>query len=89
MAEELTIHWVQSGEHDPPVGKRLLLIVTAAGEPPDAQLIGLSEVVVGYWTGDHFRKRGAPEPGEAIEVRATHWATLDSLPKGIRLKGGA
>jgi hypothetical protein len=48
------IRWVKASAQ-PPVKERLLLIVDASGRPPDANLIGKSEVVVGYWTGDMYR----------------------------------
>ena len=86
MAEQLTINWIRSGEQTPPVKERLLLVFSAAGDPPNGTLIGKSEIVIGYWTGNKFRSMTRPEPGNIIEVKATHWATLDRLPQGIRLQ---
>ncbi|MGY4624563.1 hypothetical protein [Bradyrhizobium sp. USDA 4486] len=61
--------------------ERLLLIISAAGQPPDARLLGKSEVTVGFWTGDSFRHL---EDGERPIV--THWARLaDCLPPGVEL----
>jgi hypothetical protein len=84
MTEQLPIDWVMPGEEPPPTNRRLLLIFSAAGEPPDAQLMGMSEVVIGFWTGDHFRVM-TPEYPHSFTVKPTHWATL-RLPREVRLQ---
>jgi len=50
-----TIEWNTYPLQIPPAKERLLLIVSAAGDPPSLKLIAKSEVVIGYWTGDSFR----------------------------------
>jgi hypothetical protein len=50
-----TIDWNPYPLRIPPARERLLLIVSAAGQPPSLKLIGKSEVAIGYWTGDAFR----------------------------------
>jgi hypothetical protein len=49
--------WVDPKLKALPTKVRLLLLVSAAGNPPDAQLMDKSEVVVGYWTGGQFRQK--------------------------------
>jgi hypothetical protein len=51
------IDWVDPKLKAPPTKVRPLLLVSAAGSPPDAQLMDKSEVVVGYWTGGQFRQK--------------------------------
>jgi hypothetical protein len=78
-----TIKWVVAGKQPPPVKQRLLLIMTAAGSPPDAQLIDRSDVEVGYWTGNRFRLMQQ----DTLAPIVTHWAALAScLPKRVNLK---
>ena len=50
-----TMEWNAYPLQIPPAKERLLLIVSAAGQPPSLKLIGKSEVAIGYWTGDAFR----------------------------------
>src|ERR1700752_4288542 len=50
-----TIEWNAYPLRIPPARERLLLIVSAAGQPPSLKLIGKSEVAIGFWTGDAFR----------------------------------
>jgi len=60
-----------------------LLIISAAGLPPDAQLLGQSDVEVGYWTGNMFRLMRSDDMVSGV----THWAALGKgLPKKIQLK---
>jgi hypothetical protein len=75
-----TIKWM-TADHDPPAKERLLLIVSAAGLPPDAKLMGKSEIELGYWTGDAFRlMSGGSQP------IVTHWARVTPyLPDDIDL----
>jgi hypothetical protein len=78
-----TITWFALGKLKPPAKERLLLIVSAAGSPPDANLMGQSEVEVGYWTGDDFRLMHDGMPAPLV----SHWASLTPcLPKKIKLK---
>jgi hypothetical protein len=78
-----TIERVAAGEQIPPLQERLLLIVSAAGRPPDAQLIGQSDVEVGYWTGEGFRSMVTDLPSPTV----SHWAALSAcLPTKIKLR---
>jgi hypothetical protein len=47
-----TVKWVAAGKQNPPVKEPLLLIVSAAGSPPDAQLMDQSEVDASYWSDE-------------------------------------
>jgi hypothetical protein len=85
-----TIEWNVYPLHTPPAKERLLLIVSAAGQPPSLKLIGKSEVAIGYWTGDAFRvTSGFLRPrlmSTDWQPAVTHWARLSScLPQGIDL----
>ena len=76
----MAIKWM-STDHRPPAKERLLLIVSAAGQPKDARLIGKNEGKIGFWTGDSFRLM---DHGEQPLV--TRWARLgDFLPTGVNL----
>jgi hypothetical protein len=76
----MAIKWMTTN-HGPPQKERLLLIVSAAGQLPDGQLIGKSEVKVGFWTGDAFRIIN-----QAEQPIVTRWAKLaDFLPAGVEL----
>ena len=55
MVEEPIVEWVAVGDATPPMGERLLLIFSAAGDPADGQGAGHSEICFGYWTGERFR----------------------------------
>jgi len=79
------IEWLRS-DQQPPVKERLLLIVDAAGSPPDAQLMDKSEVVVGYWTGSSFRPMVKhPNSGWSLNVR--YWTEISQiLPQEISLQ---
>ena len=75
-----TIKWM-AADPNPPVKERLLLIVSAAGQPLDVQLMGKSEIKIGYWTGDTFRLMS-----ERSQPIVTHWARLAPMvPVGINL----
>jgi hypothetical protein len=76
-----TIDWRAYPLRIPPAKERLLLIVSAAGFPPDAQLEEKSEIEVVYWTGDSFRlASGSSQP------IVTHWAQLAAcVPDGVDL----
>jgi hypothetical protein len=84
MSEEAIINWIKAGEETPPTKERLLLIISAAGSPPEGQLIGKSEIIVGYWTGWHFRPL-AFDPTESLSLQVSHWTALKeiSLPHGV------
>src|SRR5215831_19927758 len=73
-----TIEWNAYPFQIPPAKERLLLIVSAAGQPPSLKLIGKSEVAIGYWTGDAFRVVGFLRPRLSSDWRpaVTHWARL-------------
>jgi hypothetical protein len=75
-----TIKWMTAGQN-PPAKEPLLLIVSAAGLPPDVSLMGKSEIEVGYWTGDMFKlMNGGSQP------IVTHWARMAlHLPDSIDL----
>jgi hypothetical protein len=47
VAKRLIIEWFTIKENQPPKNERLLLIVSAAGEPPDAQLMDKCEIAIG------------------------------------------
>jgi hypothetical protein len=71
---------------NPPARERLLLIVSAAGQPPSLKLIAKSEVVIGYWTGDSFQLMPGWRPPLNWRPAVTHWARLAScLPEGTDL----
>jgi hypothetical protein len=74
------IKWT-TADRNPPAKERLFLIVSAAGSPPDASLLGKGEIEIGYWTGDTFRlMHGGSQP------LVTHWARVAScLPDGVDL----
>jgi hypothetical protein len=85
-----TIQWNTYPLQIPPAKERLLLIVSAAGQPPTLKLIGKSEVAIGYWTGDGFRvMSGFLRPrliSDDWQPAVTHWARLAScLPEGTDL----
>jgi hypothetical protein len=68
----------------PPAKERLLLIASAAGASHDVHLMGRSELVIGYWTGQYFRPTIAGHP-LGTDLKVSHWAML-GLPKGIVLQ---
>jgi hypothetical protein len=80
----MAINWKPAGKEAAPTKERLLLIYSPAGDLPEGQLMGKSELVLGYWTGDHFRAFSRAFP-DNIAVRAKHWATRD-LPRGVILQ---
>jgi hypothetical protein len=83
-----TIEWNVYPLQIPPAKERLLLIVSAAGQPPSLKLIGKSEVAIGYWTGDAFRvMSGFLRPRLTDwQPAVTYWARLaPCLPTGIDL----
>jgi hypothetical protein len=78
-----SVTWFSFPQDKPPAKERLLLVFDAAGEPPDAGLMGTSEVAVGYWTGDGFRLL----EDRGTSLRVMFWARLQPcLPEGIRLQ---
>ena len=85
MHDRSIIDWFKCGEQQPPTRERLLVIVSAAGEPPDSQLMDKSEIVIGYWTGEYFRPMIADYPC-GKHLKASYWAMLRKLPKGIFLQ---
>ena len=50
-----------------------------------SQLMDKSEIVIGYWTGEYFRPMIADYPW-GKHLKASHWAMLRKLPKGIFLQ---
>jgi len=63
------------------MSERLLLMVSAAGEPPDARLMDKSGIFIAHWTGTEFRPLKAEYP-IGWELKVTHWAkTLCELSK--------
>ena len=81
-----TIEWNAYPLQIPPAKERLLLIVSAAGEPPSLKLISKSEVVIGYWTGDSFQLMTGWRPPLNRRLRVIHWARIaPCLPEGIDL----
>jgi hypothetical protein len=83
-----TIEWNAYPLRIPPARERLLLIVSAAGQPPSLKLIGKSEVAIGYWTGDAFRVMSGFLRPRLVSIdwqpAVTQWARLAScLPEGI------
>ena len=81
-----TIEWNTYPLQIPPAKERLLLIVSAAGDPPSLKLIAKSEVVIGYWTGDSFRLMPGWRPPLNWRLRVIHWAKIaPCLPVGIDL----
>jgi hypothetical protein len=83
-----TIEWNAYPLQIPPANERLLLILSAAGQPPSLKLIGKSEIAIGYWTGDAFRVMSGFLRPRLTDWRpsVTHWARLaPCLPQGIDL----
>ena len=80
-----SFRWIKFGTERPPTRERLLLIVSAAGEPPDVRLTGKSEVVVGYWNGEYFRPLIAEHPS-GTDLKVSHWAMLRNFSKGTVLQ---
>ena len=62
-----------------------MLIVSAAGEPPDALLMGKSEILIGYWTGEYFRPFVSEYP-LGFDLKVSYWAKLRDLPANITLQ---
>jgi hypothetical protein len=80
------IEWIRKTDQQPPVKERLLLIVDAAGSPPDLLLMGMSEVVVGYWTGSAFRPM-VWEPNSSLKLDVRYWAKISHvLPEEVELQ---
>ncbi len=85
-----TIEWNAYPLRTPPAKERLLLIVSAAGQPPSLKLIGKSEIAIGYWTGDAFRVISGYSRPRLMSLdwqpTVTHWARIAScLPEAIDL----
>jgi hypothetical protein len=80
--------FVRFDPRDPPPAKeRLLLIVDAAGDPPDLNLLHKCEVTVGYWTGSMFRPMTVDVHDLGTELSPTHWALVEPLlPDGVVLR---
>jgi hypothetical protein len=78
-----SIKWIRPEEERPPVKEHLLLIVDAAGSPPDAQLLDKSEVLVGYWTGSSFRAM-VKHPNEGWSLNVRYWAKITHILVGTR-----
>jgi hypothetical protein len=70
-----------------PVKERLLLVVKAEGKPADVQLMGQTEVIVGYWTGDNFRPMTIDQHDLGSTVEPIYWARISPhLPKDVKLR---
>ena len=85
-----TIEWNVYPLQIPPTKERLLLMVSAAGQPPSLKLIGKSEVAIGYWTGESFRVLSGFSRPRLMpfdwQPAVTHWARLaPCLPQGVDL----
>jgi hypothetical protein len=87
MATESRLEWFTTQEKCPPTYEPLLMIVSAAGRPPNVQLMGKCEVVTGYWDGDRYHPvTWEPERSE-IDFDVRCWAILQTvLPEGIELQ---
>jgi hypothetical protein len=82
-----SIEWFEIPKERPPAKKRLLLIASAAGDPPDIQLMSRSEIVVGYWSGSQFHPMTLDHNDLGAKLRVTHWAAVDRcLPHRIELR---
>jgi hypothetical protein len=85
MPIKSSLDWFTVEEKLPPKHERLLLIVSAAGDPPTHQLIGKSEIAVGKWDGDRFVPVSL-EPSLGLNFKPSHWATLRNLPENVILQ---
>ena len=85
MPNRSTLQWIKNGAEPASPKERSLLLVSAAGEPPDALLMGQSEIVIGYWTGDYFRPL-IRDHEKGTQLKVTYWASLRSLPDGVILQ---
>jgi hypothetical protein len=81
MAKRVMIEWFGVDEKRPPKNERLLLIVSAAGEPPDAQLMDKCEIAIGYWDGNDFRPVTLAPHDSPATFKVRHWATLRNEPE--------
>jgi len=82
-----SVEWIRPGEERPPVKERLLLIVDASGSPPDAQLMGTTEVMIGYWNGSMFYPMTFDPQGLGATLNVIYWAKISHiLPEEIELR---
>jgi hypothetical protein len=80
----MAIDWKMAGYETPPVKERLLLIISAAGDPPDTQLMDQSEIAIGYWTNSSGFRPLDRDPTLPMKLQVTHWALLrEDLPPGV------
>jgi hypothetical protein len=87
MANKPNEVWHVGNGSDAPRSKRLLLIVSAAGEPPDALLMHDCDVIVGYRDDRGFfpiTAPGATESGAELKVR--YWREIPSIPRGVKIR---
>ena len=81
-----SIHWIRPGDEPPPLKERLLLIVDVASNPPDAQLMVTSEVVIGYWNGTMFYPMMFDPQDFGPRLNVRYWAKISHiLPEEIAL----
>jgi hypothetical protein len=89
VAKRLIVEWFTIEEKQPPKNERLLLIVSAAGDPPDVQLMGKYELVIGYWDGHRFHPVTLESERSTIafDSKVHRWATLrNAVPKDVMLR---
>jgi len=80
--------WIDAQKR-PPIKKRLFLIVSVAtaGGTADANLIGKSEVTVGYWTGNQYFPLIIDTNDLGTKLQPQFWALAEPLlPDGIELR---
>jgi hypothetical protein len=78
----VSISWTESYRKLPPPKRRLFLIVSAQGNN--------SEVVIGYFTGDHYRSMTVDYSDSGTKLDVTHWALIeDYLPTKVTLRPSA
>ena len=81
LVKRSIIDWVTIKKARPPMNERLLLIVSAAGEPPPGELMDTCELAIGYWDGNHFRPITLEPHLSGLTFKVRYWATLRDLPK--------
>jgi hypothetical protein len=86
MLKRFIANWFTIEEKQPPKNERLLLIVSAAGEPPDAQLIDKCESAIGYWDGDYFHPVTLEPHLSGLTFKVRYWATLRDVPEDENMR---
>jgi hypothetical protein len=82
----MAINWKVPDIETPPAKERLLLVISAAGSPPDIQLLGQSEIIIGYWTNSSGFRALDRDPNLPMTLQVTHWAVPGDLPLGLFLQ---